>query len=74
MLTNIILTVVLLLYGYINIIFENKLSSPFVAIVLIYVIWKLYDINKNIKEQNKKLEEIKELFEKSSKESDENTD
>ena len=44
----IILTIVIIAYGVLNVVFENKLASPFLAIVLIYIIWKLYDIeNKN---------------------------
>lgn len=62
---NIILTILLLVYGYVNMVFENKLAAPFLAIVLIYVIWKMYDINRIIEEKDKKLDEIKELLEKS---------
>lgn len=61
---NIFLTVLLLVYGYVNIVFENKLAAPFLAIVLICVIWKMYDMNKKIEEKDKKLDEIKELLEK----------
>lgn len=61
---NILLTVLLLVYGYINIVFENKLAAPFLAIALICVIWKMYDMNKKIEEKDKKLDEIKDLLEK----------
>ena len=61
---NILLTVLLLVYGYINIVLENKLAAPFLAIALICVIWKMYDMNKKIEEKDKKLDEIKDLLEK----------
>lgn len=64
MISNIIITILLLVYGYVNIVFENKLAAPFLAIVLIYTIWKLYDMNKKLEEKDKKIDEIKELLEK----------
>lgn len=71
---NIILTILLLVYGYVNMVFENKLAAPFLAIVLIYVIWKMYDINRIIEEKDKKLDEIKELLEKSLNKNSESED
>lgn len=62
--TNIILTVLLLVYGFVNIVFENKLAAPFLAIVLICIIWKIHDMNNKIDEKDKKIDEIKELLEK----------
>lgn len=59
-----ILTILLLAYGYMNIIFENKLASPFLAIIFIYLIWKLFDMKLKMEEQDKKLDEIKNLLEK----------
>lgn len=61
---NILLTILLLVYGYVNLVFENKLAAPFLAIISIYIIWKLYDMNKKIEEKDKKIDEIKELLKK----------
>ena len=59
-----ILTIILLAYGYVNLIFENKIAAPFLAIVFIYLIWKLYDMKLKMEEQDKKLDEIKNLLER----------
>ncbi len=63
-----ILTIILLAYGYVNLVFENKLAAPFLAIILICLIWKLYSINMKMEEQDRKLDEIKNLLEKRNKE------
>ncbi len=59
-----ILTILLLAYGYVNLIFENKLAAPFLAIIFIYLVWKLYSMNFKLEENEKKLDEIKNLLEK----------
>lgn len=70
-----ILTIILLAYGYMNLIFENKIAAPFLAIVFIYLIWKLYDMKLKTEEQDKKLDEIKSLLEKNlNKDSEEKDD
>lgn len=65
MIYDIIITILLLFYGYINIVFENKLAAPFLAIVMIYLIWKIHNMNEKLKEKDRKLDEIKNLLEKS---------
>ena len=69
-----ILTIILLVYGYVNLIYENKLAAPFLAIVFIYWIWKLYDMKWKMEEQDKKLDEIKKLLEKNSDKETEDKD
>lgn len=59
-----VLTILLLAYGYVNLVFENKLAAPFLAIVFIYLIWKLYNMNFKLEENEKKLDEIKNFLEK----------
>lgn len=69
-----ILTIILLVYGYVNLIYENKLAAPFLAIVFLYLIWKLYNMNWKMEEQDKKLDEIKNLLEKSQNKETEDKD
>lgn len=67
---NIIMTVLLLVYGCFNLVFENKLASPFLALVFIFIIWKLYKLKLETDASNKKLDEIKEILKNNLNEND----
>lgn len=62
--TSIFLTVLLLVYGCLDLVFENKIAAPFLAVIFIYMVWKLYDFNKQLEAKDKKLDDIKEMLEK----------
>lgn len=62
--TSIFLTVLLLVYGCLDLVFENKIAAPFLAVIFIYMVWKLYDLNKHAEAKDKKLDDIKEMLEK----------
>lgn len=77
MITPIILTLILIAYGILNIPLVNQFASPFIAAVLICIVWKLWDrsdsttgqAEKNdlytvISEQQKDIKELKEILTK----------
>lgn len=66
---KIFLTVAALLLGYYALVFPEFVGI-FLALYIIYFIWKIWDYEKDTKEIQKQLEEIKALLKKESEENE----
>lgn len=62
----VLLTILLLVYGFINIPLVNQLASPFIAVILIYFLWKdkinQIDNQEKSNELKNELTDIKKLL------------
>lgn len=63
MVMPIILTIILLAYAVLNIPLANQCASPFIAVVLICIVWKLWDaeLSKALGIKNEKKSDIGDL-------------
>lgn len=63
MVTPIILTIILLAYAVLNVPLSNQCASPFIAVVLICIVWKLWDaeLSKALGIKNEKKSDISDL-------------
>lgn len=70
----IVLTIILIAYGFVNLALVNQVASPFLAVIFIALVWKIWlmdekqDILKELKwyliEQKKDYDEIKRMLKK----------
>lgn len=70
----ILLTIILIVYGFVNLALVNQVASPFLAVIFIALVWKIWfmdekqDILKELKwylvEQKKDYDEMKKMLEK----------
>lgn len=55
----VIIILILIAYGILNIPYANQLASPFLAVVLIYFAVVIYNLRKENRELNNKIDDLK---------------
>ncbi len=58
---TVLLTILAIIFGYICLVLP-EVAAPFLAVFLIYFVWKAYDFNRANEKLQKELEEIKSLL------------